>query len=273
MNWFVLAGVLVVLVALRWVRPGALGWLAAIWVGLFVFFRFGFAVPIPASVLKIYMGIASGALLIYAMADAERLRIDPPPARRLPHREAVHRPAGGGGGGGAGAGRVEDLPRHDGAGDAPQLRPYRPPGQPAVDQGPRHRVRPQRPGQPLPQAGEERSRRLPPARRARTARSTSATASSATATCSTAAACSPTPSTRSPPTSATRARSRSSRRRSCSGASRRGDRGCPPKGGPWATAMPAWEKFLSEDEMWDTILFLYDFTGSRPRARVEEAGK
>ena len=24
--------------------------------------------------------------------------------------------------------------------------------------------------------------------------------------------------------------------------------------------MPSWEKFLKEDEMWDAILFLYDFT-------------
>ena len=28
--------------------------------------------------------------------------------------------------------------------------------------------------------------------------------------------------------------------------------------------MPAWEKFLKEEEMWDVILFLYDFTGQRP---------
>jgi hypothetical protein len=41
------------------------------------------------------------------------------------------------------------------------------------------------------------------------------------------------------------------------------------KGGPWDTAMPAWEKFLKEEEMWDAILFLYDFTGERPRAREE----
>ena len=33
--------------------------------------------------------------------------------------------------------------------------------------------------------------------------------------------------------------------------------------------MPAWEKFLKEDEMWDVILFLYDFTGQRPRAQEE----
>jgi hypothetical protein len=37
--------------------------------------------------------------------------------------------------------------------------------------------------------------------------------------------------------------------------------------------MPAWEQFLKEDEMWDAILFLYDFTGLRPRAREEAAQK
>jgi hypothetical protein len=26
---------------------------------------------------------------------------------------------------------------------------------------------------------------------------------------------------------------------------------------------------LKEDEMWDAILFLYDYTGSRPRAKEE----
>jgi hypothetical protein len=33
--------------------------------------------------------------------------------------------------------------------------------------------------------------------------------------------------------------------------------------------MPAWEKILTEDEMWEVTLFLYDFTGERPRAREE----
>ena len=30
--------------------------------------------------------------------------------------------------------------------------------------------------------------------------------------------------------------------------------------------MPAWENFMTEEEMWNTILFLYDFTGYKPRA-------
>ena len=53
----------------------------------------------------------------------------------------------------------------------------------------------------------------------------------------------------------------------------KGGPGLPEEGGPWDTAMPAWEKFLKEEEMWDAILFLYDFTGLRPRAREEGATK
>ena len=51
----------------------------------------------------------------------------------------------------------------------------------------------------------------------------------------------------------------------------KGGPGLPDEGGPWDTAMPAWEKFLKEEEMWDAILFLYDFTELKPRAK-EEAG-
>jgi hypothetical protein len=51
----------------------------------------------------------------------------------------------------------------------------------------------------------------------------------------------------------------------------KGGPGLPDEGGPWDTAMPAWEKFLKEEEMWDAILFLYDFTGLKPRAKEEGA--
>jgi mono/diheme cytochrome c family protein len=49
----------------------------------------------------------------------------------------------------------------------------------------------------------------------------------------------------------------------------KGGPGLPEEGGPWESAMPAWEKHLKEDEIWDVILFLYDFTGQKPRAREE----
>lgn len=49
----------------------------------------------------------------------------------------------------------------------------------------------------------------------------------------------------------------------------KGGPGMPPAGTPWDSAMPAWEEFLTEQEMWEVILFLYDFTDRRPRARHE----
>ena len=49
----------------------------------------------------------------------------------------------------------------------------------------------------------------------------------------------------------------------------KGGPGLPEEGGPWNSAMPAWEKILKEDDIWDAVLFLYDFTGERPRAREE----
>lgn len=52
----------------------------------------------------------------------------------------------------------------------------------------------------------------------------------------------------------------------------KGGPGLPAEGGPWDSAMPAWENFLSEEEIWEVTLFLYDFTGQRPRAPAEEEG-
>jgi mono/diheme cytochrome c family protein len=50
----------------------------------------------------------------------------------------------------------------------------------------------------------------------------------------------------------------------------KGGPGLPAEGGPWDSAMPAWEKFLKEEEIWEVILFLYDHTNQRPRAREEQ---
>jgi mono/diheme cytochrome c family protein len=47
----------------------------------------------------------------------------------------------------------------------------------------------------------------------------------------------------------------------------KGAPGLPDEGGPWDSAMPQWEKFLTEEEMWDVVHFLYDFSGQKPRAR------
>jgi mono/diheme cytochrome c family protein len=47
----------------------------------------------------------------------------------------------------------------------------------------------------------------------------------------------------------------------------KGAPGLPEESAPWASAMPMWEQFLTEEEIWDVILFLYDHTGLKPRAR------
>ena len=45
----------------------------------------------------------------------------------------------------------------------------------------------------------------------------------------------------------------------------KGGPGLPREATPWNSAMPAWEDFLSEDEIWSVILYLYDQTGWTPR--------
>ena len=53
----------------------------------------------------------------------------------------------------------------------------------------------------------------------------------------------------------------------------KGGPGLPNEGAPWDSAMPAWEDFLTEDEIWSVILFLYEQTGHEPRTFEEEGGE
>jgi mono/diheme cytochrome c family protein len=55
----------------------------------------------------------------------------------------------------------------------------------------------------------------------------------------------------------------------------KGGPGLPREGTPWNSAMPAWEDFLTEEEIWAVIIFLYQQTGWTPRtweAAAEEGG-
>jgi mono/diheme cytochrome c family protein len=53
----------------------------------------------------------------------------------------------------------------------------------------------------------------------------------------------------------------------------KGGPGLPREGTPWNSAMPAWEDFLTEDEIWSVVLFLYEQTGAHPRTwEVSAAG-
>lgn len=45
-----------------------------------------------------------------------------------------------------------------------------------------------------------------------------------------------------------------------------GGPGLPKEATPWLSAMPVWQDFLTEDEIWKVILFMYDYTGHAPRS-------
>jgi len=47
----------------------------------------------------------------------------------------------------------------------------------------------------------------------------------------------------------------------------KGGPGLPPGSTPWDSSMPVWEDMLSLEEMWDVTLFLYDYTGYKPRGK------
>jgi mono/diheme cytochrome c family protein len=49
----------------------------------------------------------------------------------------------------------------------------------------------------------------------------------------------------------------------------KGGPGLPREGAPWNSAMPAWEDFLTLDEMWAVTLFLYRQAGISPRTWEE----
>ncbi len=49
----------------------------------------------------------------------------------------------------------------------------------------------------------------------------------------------------------------------------KGGPGLPREGAPWNSAMPAWEDFLTADEIWALTLFLYEQAGLSPRTWEE----
>jgi mono/diheme cytochrome c family protein len=45
----------------------------------------------------------------------------------------------------------------------------------------------------------------------------------------------------------------------------KGGPGLPPESHPWNSAMPIWENFLSEEEIWKVVLYIYAGSGHAPR--------
>ena len=72
MNIPIVLAVLAVFAVLRFRRVNLLMWAIAWWAGIYVVVRFGFTAPIPSSVVAIYMGIISLAILAYVSSSQER---------------------------------------------------------------------------------------------------------------------------------------------------------------------------------------------------------
>ena len=45
----------------------------------------------------------------------------------------------------------------------------------------------------------------------------------------------------------------------------KGGPGLPPESHPWNSAMPIWENFLTEEEIWKVVLYIYEGAGQAPR--------
>lgn len=50
-----------------------------------------------------------------------------------------------------------------------------------------------------------------------------------------------------------------------------GGPGLPSEGAPWVSAMPVWHTLISEEETWKVIMFLYDYSGHKPRVTTTVA--
>ena len=72
MKILVVIVVAVVFGLLRFRRANLLTWAIAWWAGIYVVLRFGFTAPIPSSVISIYMGIVTMAILAYVSSSQAR---------------------------------------------------------------------------------------------------------------------------------------------------------------------------------------------------------
>ena len=178
-------------------------WAGAWWVGIYILLRFGFTTPIPASVISIYMGILSLAILAYLSSSEERREeVSGPLVRFMTEKRYT-------------AILVATLCRDPGAGGRERLRPDERADRAAVlpandpsgvadrDHRARQEDRSRRRREPVPASRSVESRQSSASTSRTGARSTIGTASSATATTWAATACSCTGWTRSRPTSPT----------------------------------------------------------------------
>jgi hypothetical protein len=268
MNILVVLAVAVVFALLRFRRVGLLIWAAAWWIGIYVLLRFGFTVPIPASVIFLYMGIITIAILAYVSSSQERREEVSGPLIRL-MTEKRYTPLL--------ALTVIAIPTIAAASvyarmNAPLQPPFFPrtihPASPSeitvhdkkvdLDAG-------ENPFLPLEKSNPAEFRtHVENGRKVYYRNCVFCHGDTLAGTGMFVHGLDPIPTNFADQGAIAMLRDSFLLWRVS-----KGGPGLPEEGGPWDTAMPAWEKILKEDEMWEAILFLYDFTGQKPRAKEE----
>ena len=268
MNILVVAAVLVVFGVLRWRRVRLLTWALAWWLGVYVLLRFGFSAPIPASVVTIYMGIVTLAILAYvSSSDERRDEIAGPLFRFMTEKRYTTLLAA----------TVIAIPALAAANVYMRM---------SVPLEPPYFARTIHPASPseitvhdktIPiDAGDNPFRKLETSNPQEFRKHVENGRQIYYRNCvfchgdnlagngMFAHGLDPIPTNFADGDTIANLRETFLFWRIA-----KGGPGLPEEGGPWASPMPAWEKFLKEDEMWEVVLFLYDFTGERPRAREE----
>ena len=266
MNLIVVTPVILVMALLAWRKVSILTWMVAWWVAIFVLLRYGFSAPIPSSVLSVYMGILTLVLLAYAVSDRERQKEFLGPIVRFLTRRRYAIPM---------VGLLLLIPGLVAANV--YITMTAPPSAPFFGRT----VHPANPDRITfndvdldlitldnPLRSLETSDPDAFARHLERGRDTYykncfyCHGDEVTGEGHFAYALNPLP-TNLQETIPQLQESFLFWRIS------KGGPGLPEEGGPWESAMPAWEKFLTEEEIWEVVLFVYDFTGLRPRARID----
>ena len=268
MNILVVLAVAVVFGFLRFRKTGLLLWAAAWWVGIYVLLRFGFATPIPASVVSLYMGIVSIGLLAYVSSSPERREEISGPLIRLMTEKRYTALLGA---------TIVALPALAAANVYARMNvPLQPPFfartiHPAspteitVHDKAIHIDKGDNPFRELERSNPDEFRKhVENGRRIYYRNCVFCHGDDLGGNGMFVHALDPIPTNFADGDTIANLRETFLFWRIA-----KGGPGLPEEGGPWGSAMPAWEKILKEEEMWEVTLFLYDFTGERPRAREE----
>jgi mono/diheme cytochrome c family protein len=266
MNLLVLGGIGVAMVLLRLARIPILGWLVAWWAGAFIAVRYGIEPPLPASIVNLFMGIISLALLTYVFSDSVRLANAKRPLVRFMVEKQHSIPL---------SVIVVFLPA------LVAFRVYLAMSGEVMAPGTGRTIHPAPPatigfkGRAIDLVGGSNPYReletkdpaafrehLAQGRRVYYQNCVFCHGDNMKGDGVFAHALDPIPANLADPTTIAMLQETYLFWRIA-----KGGPGLPEESTPWASAMPAWEQLLTEDEIWDVILYMYEHTGLRPRAR------